>query len=150
MLFTWRWFPIQWWMMSPLYFTKVVLRIFRFQNQTEGDSYLQSKQPVFYIKGDHPPHKEETNQELLLLPQPFYNDRSHRKNIHETVTLQKQFTEFQTDLLDELQTTYDPISTPFAFKGCIALVTNAWAIVQMQLTLRQTFSRIVTTLSPSA
>ena len=31
---------------------ETVLRLFRFHNQTEGDAYLHSHYPVFYLKGD--------------------------------------------------------------------------------------------------
>ena len=33
---------------------EVVLRLFRFANQTAGDAYLQSHPPVYYIRGTHP------------------------------------------------------------------------------------------------
>ena len=32
---------------------EVVLRLFRFRNQTAGDEYLKSSPPVYYVKGEH-------------------------------------------------------------------------------------------------
>ena len=32
---------------------ETVLRLFRFANQTEGDAYLRSAHPVFYLRASH-------------------------------------------------------------------------------------------------
>ena len=55
---------------------ETVLRIFRFKNQTDGDAYLRSHPPVFYIRADH---AEITS----MLPSPGYKSRAHPKNFRE-------------------------------------------------------------------
>jgi hypothetical protein len=54
---------------------ETVLRLFRFQNQTDGDAYLQSHPPVFYVKGEH--------ADTATLPAPGYTDRAHVDNVDE-------------------------------------------------------------------
>jgi len=84
---------------------EVVLRLFRFHNQTEGDLYLQSKQPVFYIQGAaaaDTKNIEETN----LLPKPFYKERSHPDNINEPALLQAERDVYQNQIFSELNQTF--------------------------------------------
>ena len=51
------------------------LGLFRFENQTEGDAYLRSHPPVYYLKGVH--------GDSTALPSPGYKDRAHSNNINE-------------------------------------------------------------------
>jgi len=51
---------------------EVVLRLFRFQNQTAGDAYLRSAPPVYYLKATH-----EVYEPLEQARWPAYQDRSH-------------------------------------------------------------------------
>jgi hypothetical protein len=46
---------------------ETVLRLFRFANQTDGDAYLKSHPPVFYLKATH--------GDDAALPSPRYKDR---------------------------------------------------------------------------
>lgn len=48
---------------------ETVLRIFRFHNQTEGDAYLRSHPPVFYLRGIH--------REATALEAAGYSSRVH-------------------------------------------------------------------------
>lgn len=57
---------------------EVVLRLFRFANQTEGDTYLQSAQPVFYLKATH-----EEDASLPASATPAYRSRAHPDNVRE-------------------------------------------------------------------
>ncbi|KAL1504155.1 hypothetical protein AB1Y20_010564 [Prymnesium parvum] len=57
---------------------EVVLRLFRFHNQTEGDAYLKAHPPVFYLKATH--------DEDALLPAsmaPGYKSREHADSVRE-------------------------------------------------------------------
>jgi hypothetical protein len=58
---------------------ETVLRLFRFDNQTDGDAYLQAHHPVFYLKGYH--------NEPLALPAKPYASRAHPDNVREPKTL---------------------------------------------------------------
>eukprot|EP00435_Cladocopium_sp_Y103_P049365 s542_g14.t2 len=53
---------------------ETVLRLFRFENQSQGDAYLRSHYPVFYIKGQ--PGGE-------LFPTEAYKERKHPDSKHE-------------------------------------------------------------------
>jgi hypothetical protein len=57
---------------------EVVLRLFRFHNQSEGDAYLRSAPPVFYLAGTH--------GEAAALPEaakPSYQERRHPDSVQE-------------------------------------------------------------------
>eukprot|EP00434_Breviolum_minutum_P039856 symbB.v1.2.035399.t1/scaffold4703.1/size36139/2 len=53
---------------------ETVLRLFRFHNQTEGDAYLHSHYPVFYLKG---------HGDGELFPTKAYKERKHPDSKHE-------------------------------------------------------------------
>ena len=77
-------------------FYEVVLRLFRFQNQTDGDIYLKSKHPVFYIQGKAP------KEEQPLLPKATYKDRSHPDSVDEPSLFQNDLTNYQDNLFSQL------------------------------------------------
>lgn len=58
---------------------EVVLRLFRFANQTAGDEYLASAPPVYYLRAHHdqPSALEESRR-------PAYADRRHPDSVDET------------------------------------------------------------------
>ena len=58
---------------------ETVLRLFRFDNQTDGDAYIKAHHPVFYIKASH--GVDET------FPTRPYKDRAHADNVNETPLL---------------------------------------------------------------
>ncbi|KAL7545331.1 hypothetical protein ACHAWF_008682 [Thalassiosira exigua] len=87
---------------DSLAFYEVVLRLFRFHNQTQGDEYLRSKQPVYYVKGNRPTHS------VPSLPRPTYKERSHPNVINEPALLQNDFQTYQDDLVVTLHQIYQP------------------------------------------
>jgi len=58
---------------------ELLMRLFRFHNQTEGDAYLKSFPPVFYVEGTH-------SEEQLLVESstPGYLPRSHPQSVDES------------------------------------------------------------------
>jgi hypothetical protein len=54
---------------------ETVLRLFRFRNQTEGDAFLHSHQPVYYITGGH--------DDDSAFPTRGYKTREHPENVRE-------------------------------------------------------------------
>ncbi|CAK0795980.1 unnamed protein product, partial [Prorocentrum cordatum] len=54
---------------------ETVLRIFRFENETDGDAYLRSHPPVFYVRAEH--------SNTSLLPHDGYKSRAHPDNVRE-------------------------------------------------------------------
>jgi hypothetical protein len=85
-------------------FFEVVARLFRFHNQTEGDAYLHSKQPVFYIRGT-PPSPEQQQQQQSTLPKPAYKERAHADSVNEHF-LQDDFGLFQQNIVAHIADTY--------------------------------------------
>lgn len=77
---------------------ETVLRLFRFANQTEGDAYLKSHQPVFYLKASH-------GEELTLPTQP-YKDRTHPDSAREG-TLEPDFINHSSHTLSSIGQTFD-------------------------------------------
>ena len=57
---------------------EVVLRLFRFRNQTEGDAYLRSAQPVFYLRASH-----ADAAPLPAARAPGYRPREHPDSVRE-------------------------------------------------------------------
>ena len=57
---------------------EVVLRLFRLANQTEGDAYLQSHPPVFYLRGSH-----GDAAPLAASRAPAYRAREHADSVRE-------------------------------------------------------------------
>lgn len=57
---------------------EVVLRLFRFANQTEGDAYLRSAQPVFYLQATH-----GESAPLRASATPAYTSRAHAESVRE-------------------------------------------------------------------
>ena len=58
---------------------EVLARLFRFDNQSEGDAYLHSHPPVYYLRGTH--------DEESLLPAslaPGYSSRAHAESVDES------------------------------------------------------------------
>jgi len=72
---------------------ETVMRIFRFENQTQGNAYLKSHHPVFYLRASHA--QEET------LPTPFYKDRAHVSSFHEG-RLKAEFTAHDNQMLHQV------------------------------------------------
>ena len=54
---------------------ETVLRLFRFENQTEGDAYLKSHHPVYYLNAAH--------NEAGIFPSQPYKSRAHVDNVNE-------------------------------------------------------------------
>jgi hypothetical protein len=54
---------------------ETVLRLFKFADQAEGNAYLQSNHPVYYLSATHGKNGE--------LPMRGYKDRAHPDNFHE-------------------------------------------------------------------
>ena len=52
-----------------------MLRLFRFANQSEGDAYLHSHHPVYYLKALH--------GDAAPLPTPVYKGRHHARSVRE-------------------------------------------------------------------
>ena len=52
-----------------------MLRLFRFANQSDGDAYLHSHHPVYYLKALH--------GEVAPLPTPVYKGRHHPRSVRE-------------------------------------------------------------------
>ena len=57
---------------------EVVLRLFRFVNQTEGDAYMQSAPPVFYLRASH-----GDATPLAAARAPAYKPREHPDSVRE-------------------------------------------------------------------
>lgn len=57
---------------------ETVLRLFRFQNQTDGDAYLRAHPPVFYLRASHGGEEDHAP-----LPEPAYKARAHPDNVNE-------------------------------------------------------------------
>ena len=57
---------------------ETVLRLFRFQNQTDGDAYLRAHHPVFYLRASHGGEDDHAP-----LPEPAYKARAHPDNVNE-------------------------------------------------------------------
>ena len=85
-------------------FFEVVLRLFRFHTPAEGDAYVHSKHPVFYIKG-RPPHQKLTKDDNAHLPKPFYKERAHVDSVNEH-SLRNDFAAYQDTILDGIAETY--------------------------------------------
>lgn len=71
---------------------ETVLRLFRFENQSEGDAYLRSHYPVFYIKG-------QSGGELF--PTEAYKERKHPDSKHER-DLEAEFDSYNQKMLKEV------------------------------------------------
>ena len=84
---------------------EVVWRLFRFANQTEGDTFLHSHPPVFYLQ-----HKHPKSVSIRKLPKPTYKERHNEDNVHEPTVLGETFHNFQTDFLARLEG-YDQTNT---------------------------------------
>lgn len=57
---------------------EVLMRLFRFHNQSEGDAYLHSHPPVYYIKGNH-----GESGWLAASKAPGYRSRAHPESVDE-------------------------------------------------------------------
>ena len=75
---------------------EVVLRLFRFQNQTAGDAYLRSAPPVYYLRATH-----GAGEPLEESKAPRYRDRTHPDAVHEG-SLAGAFEAFGTRALTRL------------------------------------------------
>ena len=60
---------------------ETVLRLFRFENQTQGDTYLRANHPVFFVKsaGD----SQSLDHSPTLIPTRPYKDRHHKDSVDE-------------------------------------------------------------------
>jgi hypothetical protein len=76
---------------------ETVLRLFRFENQTEGDAYIKAHHPVFYIKASH-------GEDALLPTQPYKN-RAHVDNVNEA-PLQADYVAHAIDMLAKVGTSF--------------------------------------------
>lgn len=82
---------------------EVVLRLFRFHNQTEGDAYLQSAPPVFYLSAEHADERA-----LEASKAPSYADRTHPDNVREA-PLAAKFAAHGTDTLAKVSAAFPPV-----------------------------------------
>jgi len=76
---------------------EVVMRVFRFHNQTQGNEYISSGHPVFYITANH--DQDET------LPTRGYKARSHENNVNERI-LEVDFESFRKKTLTNVEKTF--------------------------------------------
>mmetsp|Transcript_423 Transcript_423/g.1085 ORF Transcript_423/g.1085 Transcript_423/m.1085 type:complete len:953 (+) Transcript_423:294-3152(+) len=74
---------------------EVVMRLFRFENQTLGEEYLSSFPPVFYVEGHH--DGSESGQPKLSTPR--YKDRSHPDTVREDECFGEAFAQYGKDLV---------------------------------------------------
>ena len=86
-------------------FFEVVLRLFRFHNQTEGNAYIHSKQPVYYIRGTPLPKDDNTRTGNSLLPKPAYKERAHVDSVNEH-SLRNNFDAYQERVIAHIAETY--------------------------------------------
>ena len=82
---------------------EVVLRLFKFHNQTLGEEYLASFPPVFYIQGQY--HDDDTDgEESNLLPTSYYKDRYHPDSINENILVDNynEFEDFGNQIVSKI------------------------------------------------
>ncbi|CAE7472831.1 GIP [Symbiodinium sp. CCMP2456] len=72
---------------------ETVLRLFRFANQSDGDAYLHSHHPVYYLKALH--------DEVAPLPTPVYKGRHHPRSVREG-GLQAEFDVYNQKMLAQV------------------------------------------------
>ena len=87
---------------------EVLMRLFRFHNQTEGDAYLHSYPPVYYLRGTH---GDDT-----FLPSskaPGYRSRAHPESVDEA-PLSVAFASYGRDILTRIESAllYEHVPSP--------------------------------------
>ena len=94
---------------------EVVLRLFRFENQTAGDEYILSHPPVYYIKGEH-----EESKPLAASATPSYKTREHEESVREG-PLAEDFATHSTEALAKVSEAFGhsrgspPLAEPLTF-----------------------------------
>ncbi|CAB9501839.1 expressed unknown protein [Seminavis robusta] len=87
---------------------EVVMRLFRFHDKAQGEAYLQSNHPVFYIQGKPPPPESKSS---LLLPKPTYKDRTHSSHVNEVALYANEFDQYQEAVVSRIQGAFGPPKT---------------------------------------